>query len=163
MLRVTSVQPLNGRRLRVAFNDGIERDVDCAFLLHGTLGEPCALTSTSGKCGSMTRRAQWCGQTALIPRRSFYTATASRQSPRARAPKNALQSAGLPNRSRVVEQGRRAPVPQLTDSRRARCPPRRGATDAAGARADSGSRAGSAGPAPHSSSVAATGIPMKNP
>jgi hypothetical protein len=22
------------------FNDGVERDVDCAFLLHGTLGEP---------------------------------------------------------------------------------------------------------------------------
>lgn len=40
MLRVTSVQPLAGYRLRVAFNDGIERDVDCAFLLHGTLGEP---------------------------------------------------------------------------------------------------------------------------
>jgi hypothetical protein len=40
MLRVTSVQPLGDRRLRVAFNDGIERDIDCAFLLHGTLGEP---------------------------------------------------------------------------------------------------------------------------
>lgn len=39
MLRVTSVQPLDGYRLRVAFNDGIERDVDCAFLLRGTLGE----------------------------------------------------------------------------------------------------------------------------
>jgi Protein of unknown function (DUF2442) len=40
MLRVTSVQPLAGYRLRIAFNDGVERDVDCAFLLHGTLGEP---------------------------------------------------------------------------------------------------------------------------
>lgn len=40
MLQVTSVQPLEGYRLRVAFNDGVERDVDCAFLLHGTLGEP---------------------------------------------------------------------------------------------------------------------------
>jgi hypothetical protein len=40
MLRVTSVQPLDDYRLRVAFNDGIERDVDCTFLLHGTLGEP---------------------------------------------------------------------------------------------------------------------------
>jgi hypothetical protein len=40
MLRVTSVQPLDGYRLRVTFNDGVERDVDCAFLLHGTLGEP---------------------------------------------------------------------------------------------------------------------------
>jgi hypothetical protein len=40
MLRVTSVQPLDGYRLRVAFNDGVERDIDCAFLLHGTLGEP---------------------------------------------------------------------------------------------------------------------------
>ena len=40
MLRVTSVQPLDGYRLRVAFNDGFVRDVDCTFLLHGTLGEP---------------------------------------------------------------------------------------------------------------------------
>jgi hypothetical protein len=40
MLRVTSVQPLNGYHLRVTFNDGVERDVDCAFLLRGTLGEP---------------------------------------------------------------------------------------------------------------------------
>jgi hypothetical protein len=40
MLRVTSVQPLDGYRLRVTFNDDVERDVDCAFLLHGTLGEP---------------------------------------------------------------------------------------------------------------------------
>jgi Protein of unknown function (DUF2442) len=40
MLRVTSVQPLDDCRLRVAFNDGVERDVDCAFLLRGSLGEP---------------------------------------------------------------------------------------------------------------------------
>jgi hypothetical protein len=40
MLQVTSVQPLDGYRLRVAFNDGVVRDVDCAFLPHGTLGEP---------------------------------------------------------------------------------------------------------------------------
>jgi Protein of unknown function (DUF2442) len=40
MLRVTSVQPLANYRLRVVFSDGVERDVDCAFLLHGTLGQP---------------------------------------------------------------------------------------------------------------------------
>jgi hypothetical protein len=40
MLRVTSVQPLDDYRLRVAFNDGVERYVDCAFLLRGSLGEP---------------------------------------------------------------------------------------------------------------------------
>jgi Protein of unknown function (DUF2442) len=40
MLRVTSVEPLDGYRLRVAFNDGVVREVDCSFLLHGTLGEP---------------------------------------------------------------------------------------------------------------------------
>jgi hypothetical protein len=40
MLRVTNVHPLDGYRLRVAFNDGVVRDVDCAFLLRGTLGEP---------------------------------------------------------------------------------------------------------------------------
>jgi hypothetical protein len=39
MLRVTSVQPLDDYRLRVAFNDGVERDVDCAFPLRGSLGE----------------------------------------------------------------------------------------------------------------------------
>ncbi len=40
MLRVTAVTPLDPYRLRVEFNDGVVRDVDCAFLLHGTLGEP---------------------------------------------------------------------------------------------------------------------------
>ncbi|MDQ6778494.1 MAG: DUF2442 domain-containing protein [Actinomycetota bacterium] len=40
MLRVTRVTPLDGHHLRVGFNDGLVRDVDCAFLLHGTLGEP---------------------------------------------------------------------------------------------------------------------------
>jgi hypothetical protein len=40
MLRVISVQPLDDYHLRVVFNDEVERDVDCAFLLHGTLGEP---------------------------------------------------------------------------------------------------------------------------
>jgi len=40
MLRVTQVETLDGHSLRVAFNDGVVRDVDCSFLLHGTLGEP---------------------------------------------------------------------------------------------------------------------------
>jgi hypothetical protein len=40
MLRVTDVKPLEGHRLRVSFNDGVVRDVDCSFLLRGTLGEP---------------------------------------------------------------------------------------------------------------------------
>jgi hypothetical protein len=40
MLRVTEVHPLDGYRLRVVFSDGVIRDVDCSFLLHGTLGEP---------------------------------------------------------------------------------------------------------------------------
>jgi hypothetical protein len=40
MLRVTAVTPLEPYYLRVEFNDGVVRDVDCAFLLHGTLGEP---------------------------------------------------------------------------------------------------------------------------
>jgi hypothetical protein len=40
MLHVTDVKPLEGHRLRVEFNDGVVRDVDCSFLLHGTLGEP---------------------------------------------------------------------------------------------------------------------------
>jgi hypothetical protein len=40
MLRVTAVTPLDLYRLRVEFNDGVVREVDCAFLLHGTLGEP---------------------------------------------------------------------------------------------------------------------------
>jgi hypothetical protein len=39
MLRVTQVEPLEGYRLRVAFNDGVVREVDCRFLLRGTLGE----------------------------------------------------------------------------------------------------------------------------
>lgn len=40
MLRVTDIEPLEGHRLRVAFNDGLVREVDCSFLLHGTLGKP---------------------------------------------------------------------------------------------------------------------------
>jgi Protein of unknown function (DUF2442). len=40
MLRVTDVEPLDEHRIRVAFNDGVVRDVDCSFLFHGTLGEP---------------------------------------------------------------------------------------------------------------------------
>lgn len=40
MLRVTSVTPLQPYRLRLEFNDGAVREIDCAFLLHGTLGEP---------------------------------------------------------------------------------------------------------------------------
>jgi hypothetical protein len=40
MLRVTDVEPIDDRHLRVTFNDGVVRDVDCSFLLHGTLGEP---------------------------------------------------------------------------------------------------------------------------
>jgi hypothetical protein len=40
MLRVTAVTPLDRYHLKVEFNDGVVRDVDCSFLLHGTLGEP---------------------------------------------------------------------------------------------------------------------------
>jgi hypothetical protein len=40
MLRVTAVTPLDHPVLRVEFNDGLVRDIDCSFLLHGTLGEP---------------------------------------------------------------------------------------------------------------------------
>ncbi len=40
MLRVTDVQPLDDHRLRIAFNDGVVRELDCTFLLHGTLGQP---------------------------------------------------------------------------------------------------------------------------
>ncbi len=40
MLQVTQVEPLEDHSLRVTFNDGVVRDVDCSFLLYGTLGEP---------------------------------------------------------------------------------------------------------------------------
>lgn len=40
MLRVTQAEPLKDCVLRVTFNDGVVRDVDCSFLLRGTLGEP---------------------------------------------------------------------------------------------------------------------------
>jgi hypothetical protein len=40
MLRVTEVKALDDYRLRVSFNDGLIREVDCGFLLRGTLGEP---------------------------------------------------------------------------------------------------------------------------
>jgi Protein of unknown function (DUF2442) len=40
MLAVTKVEPLDGYRLRLTFSDAVVRDVDCSFLLRGTLGEP---------------------------------------------------------------------------------------------------------------------------
>lgn len=40
MLRVTKVRVLDPPVLRVEFNDGVTREVDCRFLLHGSLGEP---------------------------------------------------------------------------------------------------------------------------
>lgn len=40
MLRVIHVEPLDGWRLRLEFNDGVVREVDGRFLLRGTLGEP---------------------------------------------------------------------------------------------------------------------------
>lgn len=40
VLRVIEADPLDGRHVRVTFNDGVMRDVDCAFLLHGALGGP---------------------------------------------------------------------------------------------------------------------------
>jgi hypothetical protein len=40
LLRVTDVQPLDGYRLGVVFRDGVTREVDCSFLVRGTLGEP---------------------------------------------------------------------------------------------------------------------------
>lgn len=40
MLRVVDVEPLDPYWLRVSFSDGVVREIDCEFLLHGTLGEP---------------------------------------------------------------------------------------------------------------------------
>ena len=40
MLRVTAVTPLNPPTLRLEFSDGLVREINCEFLLHGTLGEP---------------------------------------------------------------------------------------------------------------------------
>ncbi len=37
---MTKVEALEGHTLRLTFNDGLVREVDCTFLLHGTLGEP---------------------------------------------------------------------------------------------------------------------------
>ena len=38
-LRITTVEPLEGHNLRLAFSDGLIRDVDLSPLLHGPLGE----------------------------------------------------------------------------------------------------------------------------
>jgi hypothetical protein len=40
MLRVTHVEPLDDTRLRLEFSDGVIREIDCSFLMQGTLGEP---------------------------------------------------------------------------------------------------------------------------
>ena len=83
MLRVTAVTPLDPHRLRVEFNDGVVRDVDCAFLLHGTLGEPLRDPDSSGKSASTKSRGRSCGRTGWTRRRGCSTATTNR---RARAP-----------------------------------------------------------------------------
>ncbi len=38
-LTVTAVEPLDGYRLRLTFNDGVVREIDASFLLRGSLGE----------------------------------------------------------------------------------------------------------------------------
>jgi hypothetical protein len=38
-LRVTAVEPLDGYRLRLTFSDGLVREIDASFLLHGPLGK----------------------------------------------------------------------------------------------------------------------------
>ena len=40
MLGVTAVTPLDPPVLRVEFSDGLVGEIDCRFLLGGTLGEP---------------------------------------------------------------------------------------------------------------------------
>ena len=40
MLRVTQVEPLDDSHLRLKFSDGVVREIDCGFLMRGTLGEP---------------------------------------------------------------------------------------------------------------------------
>jgi hypothetical protein len=40
MLRVRHVEPLDDSRLRLEFSDGVIREIDCSFLMRGTLGEP---------------------------------------------------------------------------------------------------------------------------
>lgn len=89
MLRVTGVQPLNGHRLRVSFNDGVVREVDCSFLLSGTLGE--ALRDASyfvqARVDEEARTVVW--PNGLDPPPRSPTATTSRRSargsPRARS------------------------------------------------------------------------------
>lgn len=39
-LRVTAVEPLRGCTVRLTFNDGLVREADLSWLLHGPLGEP---------------------------------------------------------------------------------------------------------------------------
>jgi hypothetical protein len=39
-LRVTAVEPLRGYTVRLTFSDGLVREVDLSWLLHGPLGEP---------------------------------------------------------------------------------------------------------------------------
>ncbi|HWE34152.1 MAG TPA: DUF2442 domain-containing protein [Solirubrobacteraceae bacterium] len=40
MLRVTQVEPVDDSHLRLEFSDGVVRQIDCSFLVRGTLGEP---------------------------------------------------------------------------------------------------------------------------
>src|SRR5947209_9045579 len=76
VLRVTEVEPLDDHRLRVSFNDGVVRDVDCSFLFHGALGEPLRDPTYFTQVCVDGEGGRWFGQMASTPTRSC-----SRRSP----------------------------------------------------------------------------------
>jgi Protein of unknown function (DUF2442) len=78
MLRVTDAEPLDGYRMRVSFNDGVVREVDCSFLLRGTRGEPLRDPDyLRRRVDEQARTVVWPnGSTQL---RSCYTAITSHQ------------------------------------------------------------------------------------
>jgi len=77
--RVTEVASLDDRRLRVSFNDGVVRDVDCVL---SSFAAPsvsrCVILSTSSRCASTTRAGRWSGPTDSIRRLSYCTGISSR-------------------------------------------------------------------------------------
>ena len=78
MLRVTQVESLDDVRVRVTFNDGVVREVDCSFLMHGTLGEPLRDPAyfAQVRVDEEARTLVW--STAWIQHLSSCTATTSR-------------------------------------------------------------------------------------
>ena len=73
MLRVTDVEPLDGHRLRVAFNDASFGRSIVGSCCTGPSVSRSRISATSGRFGSMKTRGRSSGRTGWIRPRNYFT------------------------------------------------------------------------------------------